>query len=180
MARTTTAHLFSSANGVNESPHLFQFDAFGPEEGAAMDASLDGATDVVIGRKAWEEWSQHFPDADDGFAEFINPVRKHVVTTTMTGDMGWNSVAIDGDPVDYVRALQDQDGGKILVAGGIETVRSLFLAGVIDTLTLTVHPVVTDEGRRLFDESIPLTRLRLVEATSTPQDNVIITYALRD
>src|SRR5690348_14431040 len=33
MARKTTAHLFHSVNGVVESPNLFQFDAFGPEEG---------------------------------------------------------------------------------------------------------------------------------------------------
>ncbi|HKJ56972.1 MAG TPA: dihydrofolate reductase family protein [Nitriliruptoraceae bacterium] len=180
MARTTSAHLFSSANGVNESPHLFQFDAFGAEEGAAMDATLSGATDVVMGRTLWEEWSQHFPQADDGFATFINPVRKHVITSTMEGELGWNSHAIDGDPIDFVNDLRNRDGGDIVIAGGIETVRTLFLAGMVDTLTLTMHPAVTGDGRRLFDESVPLTRLRLVEATSTPQDNVIVTYALRD
>ncbi len=180
MARTTTAHLFSSANGVNESPNLFQFDAFGPEEGEAMGAALAGVTDVVMGRTLWEEWSQYWPDATDPFGAFINPVRKHVVSTTLDGELDWNSHAISGDPVDYVRDLREQGGGKITVAGGIETVRSLFLAGVIDTLTLTVHPAVIGEGRRLFDESVPLTRLQLVEATSTPQGNAILTYALRD
>lgn len=180
MARTIIAHLFSSANGVNESPHLFQFDAFGAEEGAAMDASLAGVTDVVIGRRLWEEWSQYWPTASDGFGDFINPIRKHVATTTLEGELGWNSHAIEGDPVEYVRELQAGDGGRISVVGGIETVRSLFLAGLVDALTLTVHPAVTGEGRRLFDDSVPLTRLELLEATSTPQGNAILTYALRD
>ncbi len=79
----------------------------------------------------------------------------------------------------YVRRLQQQGEGEIAVTGGVETVRSLFLAGLVDTLTLTVHPVVTDEGRRLFDGSVPLTRLSLLSGTTTSAGNAILTYALR-
>jgi hypothetical protein len=56
MTRRTTAHLFSSVNGVVESPNLFQFDAFGPEEGEMMGRAIAGVTDVVIGRTLWQEW----------------------------------------------------------------------------------------------------------------------------
>jgi len=66
MSRRTTAHLFCSANGVVEAPNLWQFDAFGPEEGQMMGKAIGGATDVVIGRKLWQEWS--------GFWHF-SPVR---------------------------------------------------------------------------------------------------------
>jgi dihydrofolate reductase len=179
MARRTTAHLFSSVNGVVESPHLFQFDAFGPEEGELMGRTIGGVTDVVIGRKLWQEWSEFWPAADDPFASFINPVRKHVVTSTLGGDLGWNSTVIEGDPVHYVKELQQRGEGDIAVTGGVETVRSLLLAGVVDALILTVHPVATDQGRRLFDESVPLTRLTLLEGTTTSAGNAVLTYGLR-
>lgn len=179
MTRKTTAHLFSSINGVVESPNMFQFDAFGPEEGQLMGRAIANVTDVVIGRKLWEEWSQYWPGADDPFGAFINPVRKHVVTSTLSGDLGWNSTVVDGDPVAYVQKLQQQGEGGITVTGGIETVRSLFLAGVVDALTFTVHPVATDQGRRLFDESVPLTRLTLLEGTTTSAGNAVLTYGLR-
>jgi dihydrofolate reductase len=181
MTRSVTAHLFSSLNGVNESPHLFQFDAFGEEEGAAMGKALQGVTDVVMGRKLWAEWSSYWPEnSADGFGEFINPVRKHVISSTLDGELDWNSVVIEGDPIEYVRALAASDGGGITVAGGIETVRSLFLGGVIDTLTLTMHPAVTGEGRRVFDDSVPLTRVQLVEGQITPAGNAMLTYSRRD
>lgn len=182
MPRRTAAHLFSSVNGVVESPNLFQFDAFGPEEGQLMGAAIGGATDVVIGRKLWQEWSQYWQSAsaDDPFGQFINPVRKHVVTGSLSGELGWNSTVIDTDPVDYVKALQADGGGDILVVGGIETVRSMFLAGVVDALMLTIHPVVTNEGRRLFDDSVPLTRLRLLDSAITSAGNAVLTYGLRD
>ncbi len=179
MARRTTAHLFSSVNGVVESPNLFQFDAFGPEEGQTMSRAIGGVTDVVIGRKLWQEWSQYWQGAEDPFGSFINPVRKHVVTSTLSDDLGWNSTPIAGDPIAFVRELQQQGDGDIAVVGGIQTTRSLFLAGVIDALTLTVHPVVTDQGRRLFDESVPLTRLALLEGTTTSAGNAVLTYCLR-
>ena len=185
MARKVTAHLFNSVNGVVESPNEWQFDAFGPEEMQMMGAAIGGITDVVIGRRLWQEWSDYWQSAgaDDPFAQFINPVRKHVVTSTLSGDLGWNSTAIDGDPVDFVTSLKDHDdagddAGGISVVGGIDTVRSLFLAGVVDELTLTTHPVV-GVGRRLFDESVPVTRLRLVRSESTPAGNAVLTYALR-
>jgi dihydrofolate reductase len=179
MTRRTTAHLFSSVNGVVESPDLFQFDAFGPEEGQMMGQAIASVTDVVIGRRLWQEWSEYWPGADDPFGSFINPVRKHVVTSTLSGELSWNSTVIDGDPVSYVQKLQQQGEGDIAVTGGIETIRSLFLAGVIDALTLTMHPAVTDHGRRLFDDSVPLTRLTLLDGTITSAGNAVLTYALR-
>lgn len=181
MPRKTTAHLFCSVNGVVESPNLWQFDAFGPEEGELMGRAIGGVTDVVIGRELWQEWGQYWqsPDADDPFGEFINPVRKHVVSQTLTGDLGWSSTLVDADPAAYVRKLQQEGAGDIAVVGGIETTRSLFLSGVVDALTLTVHPAVTPEGRRLFDESVPLTRLRMIDSRITSAGNAVLTYALR-
>ena len=179
MTRRTTAHLFSSVNGVVESPNLFQFDAFGPEEGEMMGRAIAGVTDVVIGRTLWQEWSQYWPGANDPFGAFINPVRKHVLTSTLSGDLGWNSTVIHGDPVAYVRRLRQEGAGDIAVTGGIDTIRSLFVAGAIDALTLTVHPVVTADGRRLFDESVPLARLSLLDGTTTSAGNAVLTYGLR-
>lgn len=179
MTRKTTAHLFCSVNGVVESPDRFQFDAFGPEEGELMGRAIGDTTDVVIGRKLWQEWSEYWPSADDPFGQFINPIRKHVVTDTLDGDIGWNSTVISGDPVAYVAKLQEEGEGHIIVAGGIQTVRTLFVASVVDALTLTIHPAVTNKGRRLFDESVPLTRLALDDSTITSVGNAVLTYTLR-
>ena len=180
MTRTVTAHQFAAVNGVVESPDQWQFDHFGPGEMQLLGRAIGSATDVVIGRKLWEEWSEYWPaaPADDPFAAFINPVRKHVVSATLDAEPGWNSEVVPGDPVAYVEELRATDGGDIMVAGGIDTVRTLFLAGVVDTLTLTVHPV-TGVGRRLFDESVPITRLELVDHTVSAVGNAILTYRLR-
>ena len=179
MSRKIVAHLFHSVNGVVEHPDRWQFGAFGPEEGQMMQEMTASATDMVLGRKLWEEWSQYWPNAKDPFAQWVNPVRKHVISTTLPHELEWNSTLVDTDPASYLQRLREQGDGDIAVTGGVETVRSLFLAGVIDELTLTTHPVVANEGRRLFDASVPLTRLQLLRATQTDKGNAIVTYALR-
>jgi len=178
MTRTTSAHLFHSVNGVVEDPHLWQFDAFGADEAQLMTDSLAPVTDTIIGRKLWQEWSEYWATADDPFGEWVNPMHKHVISSTLPSDLPWNSTLVAGDPIAYVRHLRAGDGGTIAVLGGIETVRSLFLAGLIDTLTLTTHPVVA-EGRKLFESGMATTRLRLLEARQTAVGNAVLTYALR-
>jgi dihydrofolate reductase len=180
MARTVTAHLFHAVNGVVESPDQWQFDAFGEAEMAALGEAIADVTDTVIGRRLWQEWSQYWPNAsgDDAFKTFVNGVRKHVVSSTLDAEPGWNSTTIQGDPVEYVTQLKAGGSGRISVMGGIETTRTLFLAGVIDELTLTTHPAV-GVGRRLFDESVGVTRLELVRSQVTPVGNAILTYRLR-
>ncbi|HEY9563025.1 MAG TPA: dihydrofolate reductase family protein [Nocardioides sp.] len=181
MTRKTTAHLFYSLNGVSEAPDQWQFDSFGQEEGERMGASISAVSDVVIGRKLWSEWRDYWTSsaADDPFGEFINPIPKHVVSSTLTGELDWNSTLVDGDPIDYVNRLKDGEGGDIAVVGGVETVRSLFLGGAIDQLTLTMHPAITGTGRRLFDESTPLTRLDLVDSGASSRGNIFLTYRLK-
>ena len=92
-----------------------------------MGRAISGGTDVVIGRKLWQEWSQSWPNADasDPFGQFINPVRKHVVSRTLSGTLGWNSAVIDSDPPAYIAQLKQEGSGDILLVGGIETTRSL-------------------------------------------------------
>jgi len=144
-----------------------------------MTETITPVTDVVIGRKLWQEWSDYWPQADDPFGQWINPVRKHVVSQTLPDELGWNSSRITTNPMDYVNELRRHGDGDISVVGGIETVRSMFLAGLIDELTLTTHPVIADHGRRLFEGDIAMTRLRLLHANKTEAGNAILTYGLQ-
>lgn len=179
MSRTITAHMFSTLNGVTEHAEHWQFDAFGPEEMEFMQKMTAATTDLVLGRTLWQEWSGYWPGAQDPFAEWVNPVRKHVLTSTLTGELPWNSVIATGDAAGYLGQLRQDPGGDIAIAGGVETTRRLVLAGLVDELTLTIHPVISGEGRRLFDESVPTTRLRLLNSTQTQAGNIVATYALR-
>jgi dihydrofolate reductase len=178
--RKLTAGLFASVDGVVESPNMWQFDAFDERVGAALSNMMSRVDTVLLGRIGYQEWSAYWPLADDPFAAFINPIPKFVASHSLTGPLEWqNSQLIVGDLTDFVRRLKSADGGEIAIGGGISLVRQLFFAGLLDELTLLVHPVVAGGGRHLFEPTDPTTRLELVDGETTPAGNAILTYTTR-
>jgi dihydrofolate reductase len=179
--RKVTAGLFHSIEGVVEAPDQWQFDQFDDELGQIFGEVLGKTDTVILGRVGYENWAVDFAKSDDPFAGFINGVPKFVASRTLKSPLAWqNSTLIAGDLDAFVRGLKDKDGGDIAVMGGISIVRHLFLAGLLDELTLITHPVIAGAGRRhLFQPSDPTTRLALVNTVRTGSGNVVSTYSLR-
>ena len=176
--RTFTAHLFASADGAVDSPDLFQFDSFDDECGHALGAALMGSDATILGRRLYDEWSNYFPGASDPFADYINPIKKYVPSRTLNGPLSWeNAELVTGEFLDFARELKAGEGGTVTV-NGISVIRQLFLAGLIDTLTFTVHPVLVGGGRRLLDEHA-ITRMELVDSKITSKGNALLSYQLR-
>lgn len=165
---------------IVSAPNEFQLDSFDHELGAFMGSSIGSVDDVILGRVSYQEWAGFFPTSDDPFAAFINPVRKHVASRTLTqDDLQWeNSHLVEGDLVEFVRGLKETHGRDISVSGSISVVRQLVLAGLMDRLTLIVHPVIAGHGRHLFDDT-ELTRLELLDLEKTSKGNALLTYGPR-
>lgn len=181
--RKVTAGLFHSIDGVVEAPDQWQFDSFDAELGEMLGGVMARVDTVILGRVGYTEWAGYWPTAgsDQGFADFINAVPKHVASRTLKGPLNWNNASlITGEAEAFVRDLKSGDGGEIAVMAGIEIVRSLFLAGVIDELTLITHPVIAGAGRRhLFRPGDDTARLALVDTVRTSAGNVVSTYRLK-
>ena len=105
---------------------------------------------------------------------------KFVASRTLTGDLHWqNSRLMDAPLEDFVAALKQTDGGEISVMASISLVRQLLFAGLLDSLTLMMHPVVAGEGRHLFEPGDPVTQLTLQSSRVTSKGNTILQYGLR-
>lgn len=184
MSRRVMCALFASVDGVVSDPNLWQFDAFDADLGRLMTDAIDVIDDAILGRHTYEMWAGYWPtlspEDDMPFADFINGVPKHVASTTLTqADLAWqNSSLIGGNLLDHVRALKETPGRDIAVQGSISVVRQLVTAGLLDALTLIVHPVVAGEGVRLF-EGFGTTRLTLLDSGRTTAGNVVATYGPR-
>ncbi|MDJ0391817.1 dihydrofolate reductase family protein [Rhodococcus sp. G-MC3] len=178
--RKVTAGLFHSVDGVVEAPNEWQFDSFDSEMGEGLTAMMERVDTVILGRVGYQEWSGYWPTTVSDFAAFINPVPKFVASSTLTGDLAWeNSTLIESDVHEFVASLKQSTGGDIAVCAGITVVRSLFFAGLIDSLTLMTHPVVVGRGRRIFQTGDPLTRLELQCSRMTSAGNAILSYGIK-
>lgn len=174
--RKVTAHLFSSLDGVVSSPNLFQFDSFGEEEGEMMGRNLATVDTSILGRVIYQEWADYWPQHNEDFGLMINSQRKYVATRTLRDPLAWeNSTVIEGDLLGFVRELRETDGGDIAV-NGISVIRQVLEADLLDSLILTVHPVLAGTGKRLFDGASEPFRLALIDSQVTAVGNAILTY----
>ncbi len=145
-----------------------------------LETRLIGNQDtVLLGRRMYDEWSRYWPTSDEQpFADFINNVKKYVVTSRPLSRSWGDAEAVSGPIAEVVRRLKAGPGADIGVHGSIELARSLLAAGLVDELQLAVGPVLDPQGRRLFEGLDGLRRLELRSATPTPSGSVWLVYRM--
>src|SRR3954451_15325744 len=95
-----------------------------------LEARLIGDQDaVLLGRHMYDQWSRYWPTSDEQpFADFINGVKKYVVTSRPLTRVWGDSVAVIGPIVEFLVALKASQGGNIGIHGSIELAQSLLAA----------------------------------------------------
>jgi dihydrofolate reductase len=167
------AAYFSPSPANNQPP---DFDPVMDENEAAVTSTQDA---VLLGRHMYDEWSSYWPTSDvQPFADFINGVKKYVLTSTPLSKPWNNAETVSGPIEDVVRDLKALPGGDIGVHGSIQVAQSLLAAGLVDELQLVVGPAVGFPGRRLFESSGDVRRLTLLHARPTLTGSVVLAYRI--
>ncbi len=121
---------------------------------------------LLLGRRTFEDFRGYWPGRTDdptGISAYLDRVQKYVVSSTLTEPRWQHTTVLDGDPVEQVRALEQQPGTDIVVTGSITLCHTLIAAGLVDEYRLFTYPAVQGRGRRLFPDGAAADRLRLVE-----------------
>ena len=162
---------FVSLDGVMENPG-WTF-PYWNEEISQFKADEDAVTDVLLlGRVTYEGFAAAWPESTDEGAPRINGMPKYVVSTTLD-TLEWNnSHLINGDVIQGIINLKEQD---ILVYGSAALVETLMKHDLVDSYRMLVYPVVVGGGKRMFPEGIPAT-LNLVEAKTLKGGVVALVY----
>jgi dihydrofolate reductase len=176
-----------SLDGATEDPHRYfpetpnrpgapVFDEELVQHEAAM---LDRQGAVLLGRTTYDQWSRYWPTSDEQpFADFINGVRKYVVTSSpLTGD--WpRAEAASGSLAEVVARAKASTEKDVGVHASITLAKALLAAGLVDELCLALGRVIDPVGPRLFDEVPDRVEMTLVEASPTSSGSVWLRYAL--
>jgi len=134
------------------------------------------AQSLLLGRKTYESFAAAWPERSGEFADKMNAMPKHVVSTTLR-DPTWNNTrVIEGDVAREVTLLEEQEGGPILVAGSRTLVHTLIEDDLVDEYRLMIFPVVLGSGRRLFPETQKKSVLRLADTRTFSSGVVVHTY----
>ena len=175
--------LFISLDGVAEIDESWHFPYFDDNMGRAVTHDYDAVDALLLGRVTYDSFAGAWPEReaageeDAEFAKFLGDVRK-VVVSRQALEFGWrNSELLDGALIEAVTELKaDPSLGRILIPGSISVVQQLLAAGLIDELSLLVHPVAARTGQQLFDGGDAPYHLRLVQSEAFPTGVVWLTY----
>jgi dihydrofolate reductase len=168
--RTLIVTEFITLDGVIEAPggepthpHAGWTFAYGTDDLYAykLQETLQ-AESLLLGRVTYEGFAAAWPERTGEFADKINTMPKHVVTSSAQ-QLGWNTSALHGDVGQAVSDLRNGDGGPILVAGSATLVRALLGYGLVDELRLMVFPVLIGGGKGIYPDQRGKLELELTE-----------------
>ena len=146
-----------------------------------MEEAMAAPYDLLLGRKTYEIFAAHFPNAgDDPVSNKLNNATKFVATSTL-GELEWkNSVRITGNIPAEVSRLKHHDGPLLQVHGSWQLIQTLLSHGLVDEFRLWIFPVVVGSGKRLFGQDTVPAGLTLVKTKTTSNGVMMSIYRRTD
>jgi dihydrofolate reductase len=137
---------------------------------------------ILLGRKLAQGFIDTWairaddPDTTDDFARKMKDTPKIVFTKTIFKAEWQNTKLEQGDIVEEVTNLKNQDGQHMIAYGGGMFVRTLIEAGLIDELHLFVNPTAIGTGMPVFGS---LQNMRLIRSQPFECGIVVLCYEPR-
>lgn len=142
----------------------------------------------LYGRRTWEVMAAYWPTADTDptaeayaieFARLWQATPKVVFSTTLTSVDAPNARLVKENAVEEIRALKEQSGGDLSIAGS-DLAATAIRAGLVDEYGIYVQPALLGRGTRLFPETDVFSRLSLAETRTFGSGVVYLHYRRSD
>jgi dihydrofolate reductase len=163
------------AEGFKHGGWSFEFSRGDEGDRFKLDEAL-GAEALLLGRVTYDGFADAWPERDGEFADKFNNMPKYVVGSKADPGRWSNSTVLEGDPVEPIRRLREENDGDIVVHGSARLAQTLLEHDLVDELRLMVYPVVLGDGKRLFGETSDKKALRLVDSRVVGDGVLILRY----
>jgi len=146
---------------------------------AEMDKQMGMPFDLLLGRKTYNIFAAYWPLQDEQVNSVAAPfsaATKYVVSGS-SPTLNWDkSVLIEGDVVDTIHALKQQNGPMLQVHGSGNLIQTLLNNDLIDELWLKIFPITLGAGKRLFADGTQPAAFELIEAKTSPRGVIFASY----
>jgi dihydrofolate reductase len=156
---------FVTLDGVISNPQNWSGPYWDDEHSAYSQSLMADTEALLLGRVTYEGFAEVWPTrGGDPYTDKFNAMPKYVASRTLT-ETKWNSHLLEGDAVEAVARLKEEDGGNLLKFGTGEFSKALLDAKLVDEYHLWVFPAIAGSGDRVFDGQA-LTHLELLGSTT--------------
>lgn len=127
---------------------------------------------IFVGRKTYE-MSLEMEGGGAGFPKF----KQYIFSTTLEKVKN-GATLIKGDINNEVQKIKNENGKDIWLFGGASLASSLMNLGLVDELSLAVHPILLGNGKPLFKNIKDRIKLTLLDTKTYSTGLVSLTYSL--
>ena len=152
--RNVILQLAVSLDGFIEGPNG-EYDWCFTDQDYGMSEFMQRVDSMFIGRKSYELVLSMGEAAMAGFPK----LKEYVFSTTLT-DVKPGATVVNGDTATEVQRFKNEPGKDIWLFGGASLTTSLLNLGLVDEISLAVHPILLGGGKPLFsniEKQVPLT-----------------------
>jgi dihydrofolate reductase len=143
--------------------------------GQVMSEQMGKPFDLLLGRKTFEIFASYWPEHESDWPG-INYATKYVVSDTLAKHDWKNSVFINGNVVEKIKELKEQEGPDLQVYGSGNLTQTLLKHDLVDELWLKIFPITLGGGKRLFAEGTIPAAFTLVESQTSPKGVIVTSY----
>lgn len=165
---------FVSLDGVMEDPS-WTMPYWNDEIANFKDSEQQNTDALLLGRVTYEGFASAWAGSDADGAEFMNNVRKYVVSNTLNTAEWNNSTVMNNNIIEEITKLKQADGQDILVYGSAMLIQTLIQHNLVDQYRLLIYPVVVGKGKRLF-QADTTTSLKLIETRAFESGVTALVY----
>jgi dihydrofolate reductase len=143
--------------------------------GQVMTEQMGAPFDLLLGRKTFEIFASYWPFHPEEGAG-INKATKYVASNTLKSHEWSKSVFLNGDVVEKIKQLKQQDGPDLQVHGSGNFIQTLLENDLVDEFWLKIFPVTLGAGKRLFENGTLPASFALVDSKSSPSGVIIANF----
>lgn len=128
---------------------------------------------VIVGRRTYDWVMEHAPD-------FAHHERETYVISKTARPAKGNTTFYTGDLTALVEKLKDTQGKNIFCDGGAEVVHALIKAKLVDTIIISIVPIMVGDGTKLFKDGRPEQKLQLIDVQHFDTGLVQLNYLVQN
>ncbi|HKZ67155.1 MAG TPA: dihydrofolate reductase family protein [Chitinophagaceae bacterium] len=168
--RKIILQLAVSLDGFIEDPNG-EFDWCFTDDDYGMTEFFKRIDAIFIGRKSYELTLTMGGSTPPGF-----PVLKEYVFSKSLNKVEGDRILVSGDLAKEVKKIKNEPGKDIWLYGGAALTSSFINFGLVDEMTLAVHPILLGAGKPLFQNIPDRVPLQLINTQTYPSGLVMLSY----
>lgn len=148
------------------------FDEFA---GNIMGEQMSKPADLLLGRKTFDIFASYWPTHEENWPG-INTMKKYVASNTLTSTEWNNSIILNGDIVEKIKKLKEEEGHDLQIHGSGNLIQTLLKHDLVDEWWLKIFPITLGSGKKLFAEGTIPAAFTLVDSKVSPKGVIFANY----